>query len=307
MKSRFGLVLCLLLMLGSLWSCRKTTERIVPNNQAPWYDGVPTVLVENYVNRLFIDLLGREPIDSEMDEHVAFLRAGNLSIPTREALITRLQTDTVPVAGDSSYASVYYRRLYEQMKVRLIEGASDGYINGEIGILRQGAVVDSLNGDSTAMRSKQAEMLKFENILRSQWDYRYGLINLDSMCAWMVNNAIYDFINMNSFNFINATFDNLYFRFPTQSEFQRAYVMVDASQPASLFGQTGNHKDDYIRIVIGQREFWQGLVIWAYKTMLARDPGSAEIFQAMQQLNQGRDFHLSLRNILKTDEYANFR
>lgn len=307
MKRQFGLVVCFWMMLVVLGSCRKTTERIVPNNQAPWYDGVPTVLVENYVNRLFIDLLGREPIDIEMDEHVAFLRAGNLSLSTREALITRLQTDTLPVAGDSSYTSVYYRRLYEQMKVRLIEGASDGYINGEIGILRQGVVVDSLNGDSTAMRQKQAEMAKFENILRSQWDYRYGLINLDSMCAWMVNNAIYDFINMNSFNFINATFDNLYFRFPTQSEFQRAYVMVDASQPASLFGQTGSHKGDYIRIIMGQREFWQGLVIWAYKTMLARDPGSAEVFQAMQQLQQGRDFHLTLRNILKTDEYANFR
>lgn len=306
MRIPWGLVFILWLVVIAV-GCKKTTERIVPNNQAPWYDGVPTVLVENYVNRLFIDLLGREPIDSEMDEHVAFLRAGNLSLSTREALITRLQTDTLPVAGDSSYASVYYKRLYEQMKVRLIEGASDGYINGEIGILRQGVVVDSLNGDSTAMRQKQAEMAKFENILRSQWDYRYGLINLDSMCAWMVNNAIYDFINMNSFNFINATFDNLYFRFPTQSEFQRAYVMVDASQPASLFGQTGSHKGDYIRIIMGQREFWQGLVIWAYKTMLARDPGSAEVFQAMQQLQQARDFHLTLRNILKTDEYANFR
>lgn len=307
MKKLLGLVCLLVLGVVVLSSCRKTTERIVPNNQAPWYDGVPTVLVENYVNRLFIDLLGREPIDSEMAEHVAFLRDGNLSIATREALITRLQTDTVPMAGDSSYTSVYFKRLYEQMKVRLIEGASDAYIQGEIGILRQGALVDSLNGDSAAVNRKRAEMLKFEKVLYSQWEYRYGLINLDSMSAWMVNNAIYDFINMNSFNFINATFDNLYFRFPTQSEFERAYVMVDGMQPSSLFGQNGSHKNDYIRIIVGQREFWQGLVIWAYKTMLARDPGSAEVFQAMQQLNQNRDFHLTLRNILKTDEYANFR
>lgn len=306
MRIPWGLVFIVLLVAIAI-GCKKTTERIVPNNQAPWYDGVPTVLVENYVNRLFIDLLGREPIDSEMDEHVAFLRAGNLSLDARAALITRIQTDTLPVAGDSSYASVYYKRLYEQMKVRLLEGVSDASLNQEIGILRQGAVVDSLNGDSTAMRQKQAEMRKYENVLRSQWDYRYGLVNLDSMCAWMVNNGVYDFINMNSFNFINATFDNLYFRFPTQSEFERAYEMVDASEQASLFGQTGSNKDDYIRIVVAQREFWQGLVIWAYKTMLARDPGSAEVYQSMQQLQQNRNFHLTLRNILVTDEYANFR
>lgn len=306
MRFSWGLVIIIALAAFAV-GCRKTTERIVPNNQAPWYDGVPTVLVENYVNRLFIDLLGREPIDAEMDEHVAFLRAGNLSLDARAALITRIQTDTLPVAGDSSYASVYYKRLYEQMKVRLLEGVSDANLNQEIGILRQGAVVDSLNGDSTAMREKQALMRKFELVLQSQWDYRYGLQNLDTVCARMVDNPVYDFINMNSFNFINATFDNLYFRFPTQSEFERAYEMVDASEPASLFGQTGSNKDDYIRIVVAQREFWQGLVIWAYKTMLARDPASAEVYQAMQQLQQNRNFHLTLRNILVTDEYANFR
>ena len=183
MRIPWGLVFIVWLVAIAA-GCKKTTERMVPNNQAPWYDGVPTVLVENYVNRLFIDLLGREPIDSEMDEHVAFLRAGNLSLDARAALITRIQTDTLPVAGDSSYASVYYKRLYEQMKVRLLEGVSDASLNQEIGILRQGAVVDSLNGDSTAMREKQALMRKFELVLQSQWDYRYGLQNLDTPTRW---------------------------------------------------------------------------------------------------------------------------
>ncbi len=306
MSGRFGLVISLLwaFLLGG---CTKTVEKVVPDNIAPWYDGVPTVLVENYVNRLFIDLLGREPIDSEMVIYVNFLKDSSLSISSRNRLVQQLQFDTVPAAGDSSYQSIYFKRLYEQMKVRLIEGASDGYLQGEIGILRQGALVDSLNGDSTAMQRKQAEMLKYERILQSQWDYRYGNINLDSMCAYLVNNAVYDFINMNSFNFINATFDNLYFRYPSQSEFERAYAMVDASNPASLFGMAGSNKDEYIDIIIAQREFWQGLVIWGYKTMLARDPNSAEVYQAMQALMSDRDFHKVLRTILITDEYANFR
>ena len=47
-------------------SCRKESQRIVPETPVPYYAGIPTVLVENYVNRLFIDLIGREPIDSEM-------------------------------------------------------------------------------------------------------------------------------------------------------------------------------------------------------------------------------------------------
>jgi hypothetical protein len=305
MKNSFGLVglLCLVLFCA----CSKTTERIVPNNEAPYYDGIPTVLIENYVNRIYIDLLGREPIDSEMVIQVQFLRDGSLSMNSRSELIQRLQTDTQPAAGDSSYTSVYFKRLYEQMKVRLIEGASDGYMQGEIGIIRFGATVDSLNGDTAAYNRKMAEIAKFQRVIDSQWHYRAGNFNLDSMCAYMVNNPVYDFINMNSFNFINATFDNLYFRFPSQSEFERAYQMVDGSQPASLFGMSGTHKDDYINIIVAQREFWQGLIVWAYKTMLARDPNTTELYEAMKQLYVNRNFHETLRLILMTDEYANFR
>ena len=47
--------------------------------------------------------------------------------------------------------------------------------------------------------------------------------------------------------------------------------MVDASTPQSLFGRTGSNKDEYINIVIAQRELYQGLIIWCYKTLMARD------------------------------------
>jgi hypothetical protein len=306
MQMRLGLVFSMIAVVALL-GCRKTTQVVVPDNVAPWYDGIPTVLVENYVNRLFIDLQGREPIDSEMVIHVEYLRSNNLSISSRAALIEQLQFDTIPAAGDSSYQSIYFKRLYEQMKVRLIEGASDGYLQGEIGIIRFGATVDSLNGDTAAYNRKMAEIAKFQRVIDSQWHYRAGTYNLDSMCAYMVNNPVYDFINMNSFNFINATFDNLYFRYPTQSEFERAYVMVDAEEPASLFGRSGTSKNDYINIIVSQNEFWQGLIIWAYKTLLARDPNTTELYVAMQELKSTGDFHSVQRKILMTDEYANFR
>jgi hypothetical protein len=296
-----------MLAVMALFGCRKTTQVVVPDNVAPWYDGIPTVLVENYINRLFIDLQGREPIDSEMVIHVEYLRSNNLSLSSRAALIEQLQFDTIPAAGDSSYQSIYFKRLYEQMKVRLIEGASDAYLEGEIGVIRFNAILDSLNGDMAGYNRNMAEIAKFQRVLDSQWHYRAGTYNLDSMCAYLVNNPVYDFINMNSFNFINATFDNLYFRFPTQSEFERAYVMVDAEEPASLFGRSGTSKNDYINIIVSQNEFWQGLIIWAYKTLMARDPNTTELYLAMQELKSTGDFHSIQRKILMTDEYANFR
>jgi hypothetical protein len=82
--------------------------------------------------------------------------------------------------------------------------------------------------------------------------------------------------------------------------------MVDASQPSTLFGRSGSNKSDYIQIVVAQREFWQGWVVWAYKTLLARDPSTSELYAALLQLNADRNFHTTLLNILISDEYAHF-
>jgi hypothetical protein len=295
-----------LLLLFSL-SCRKSSQVLVPDNQVPYYDGIPTVLVENYVNRLFIDLIGREPVDSEMVEAVQFLRARSLAMDARDSLVRRLMFNPEPVVGDSSYQYFYFQRFYELMKIRLIEGASDSYISGEIGIIYFGYVIDSLNGDTASMARRRIEMDKYQRIIDCQLQLRYGEITIDSVCQRMVNNPIYDFINMNSFNFINATFDNLFYRYPTTSEFDRAYAMVDAETSASLFGMTGTNKKEYIDILIRQRELYQGIIIWCYQTLMAREPNTSEVYTLLQPFMNSRNVQDVQRKILITDEYANFR
>ena len=39
-----------------LFSCEKDLN-VLPDNNAPYYDGVSDVLIRNYVNRIFIDYL----------------------------------------------------------------------------------------------------------------------------------------------------------------------------------------------------------------------------------------------------------
>ena len=50
-------------------SCK---ERIILFQIHVYYGEILTIL-ENYVNRCYIDLLGREPLDDEMIEDVQFL------------------------------------------------------------------------------------------------------------------------------------------------------------------------------------------------------------------------------------------
>ena len=53
------------------------------------------------------------------------------------------------------------------------------------------------------------EYNKLNDILKSEIQYRNGLISVSEYHRRMVYNSIYDDINMNTFNYINAIFDNL--------------------------------------------------------------------------------------------------
>jgi ABC-type sugar transport system ATPase subunit len=82
--------------------------------------------------------------------------------------------------------------------------------------------------------------------------------------------------------------------------------MVDANESHILFGQPGQNKGDYINILVNSYEFKEGLIRWAYKTFMARDATSAEVNELIQDLNTTLDFPRMQKEILKTDEYANF-
>jgi hypothetical protein len=287
-------------------SCKKD-DNFIPDNDAPYYGAVPTVQIENYINRSFIDLIGREPLDAEMDYYVLYLRSRDLQEDARDSMLYVLQNDTQFIAGDTSYRRAYYQRVYDLSKTRFIEGASDAYIQGEIGILSFGVQVDTLNGDYASASEKMLAMQRLQNIIDSRTRYMNGEITLDSMCGYMLNNSIYDFINMNSFNFVNASFDDLYWRYPTQSEFMAGFSMVEFNQSEMLFGMSGTNKSDYLQILLQQTEMKEGNVIWAYQTLLARTPTTTETVKALTDFIQDNDYQKLQRKLMVTDEYAGFK
>ncbi len=299
---KYALFALLLIVVAS--SCKK--GELVPDNNAPYYDGVPTVKVQNYVNRLYIDLIGREPLDTEMINDVATLRAENLSMESRDLLITKLQTDTNYIAGDSSYFVAYYQRLYNLFKFRLLEGASDAEIDVYMGLSQNDIFSDSLNGDSLGMQRAKLEVAKYQRVKAIPFELRSGVIDIRTAYARLLNNGVYDFINMNSFNFVRASFNDLFGRYPTQNEFDNSFAMVDANESRIVLGQPGQNKGDFINILVNATEFKEGLIRWAYKTFMARDATTAEVNALMQDFTTTLNFPRMQKEILKTDEYANF-
>ena len=276
------------LFLISALSCTKKETIILDDNQPPIVNYVPAIKIENYINRIFIDLLGREPLDSEMQAEVAALRADTLSVEAREALIIKLQTSTDFIEGDTSYQRAFAQHMYNLSKVRCIEGAS----NAEIRTFFNNA--------------SEADSSRLFKVLNSRRDFQNGDIQIHEMFARMIHNLVYDQINMNSFNFVNATFDNLLWRFPTDSEFKAGFDMVEFQLPQTLFNEAGENKTDYVEILTESREMFEGILIWTYQQLLARRPTTEETFFLLEDFFQHRDLRLIQRHIMVKDEYANF-
>ncbi|MFN4123579.1 MAG: hypothetical protein ACK4GL_09795 [Flavobacteriales bacterium] len=300
---RFFYVLVGCLILFS--SCQEEIV-VMPDNQIPDYSKVPTVKIRNYVNRIFIDLIGREPNNIEMDQEVARLRSANLSNESRKSLIEMLMSSTEYVEGDSSYQLAYFKRIYELSKIRFLEGASDQYIQDERNIFLQRYLSDSLGGNMVSASEALLEANNLKNVVESRLRYQQGEINIMQMYAYMLQNSIYDFINMNAFNFVNAAFNDLLFRFPTQTEFLIAYEMVENDQAGTLFQMPGINKSDFIQIMINAREAHQGVIIWLYTTLLARQPSTAEIDQYLNAFFVNKNLQHIQTQMMMSDEYANF-
>ena len=278
-------LLALLLLISA---CSKELI-IVPDNDPPFVGNVSTVKIENYVNRLFIDNIGREPIDSEMQKEVQALKDANLSKEAREVLIDKLQTNTDFLVGDTSYQQAYYQQLYTLAKIRCLEGASDEAIRGFIGIAE---------GES--------EINRLYAVLNTRDDLMNGNIQFHEAFARMIYNRVYDKINMNSFNFVNASFDNLLWRFPSKVEFDAGFDMVEFNRSNTLFGKSGQNKGDYVKLFTESREMFEGLIIWAYQQLVARRPSTAETVALLADFYENKNISLIQKKIMVTNEYANF-
>jgi hypothetical protein len=133
-----------------------------------------------------------------------------------------------------------------------------------------------------------------------------GVIKVKDVCARLLNNEVYDEINMNTFNFLRASFNDLFFRFPTQSEFDNGYDMIEYESPEILFGVSGQNKGDYISIMVNSKEFYEGMIRWLYQTLLVREPTTTEVYNHMTTFYADHDVQKVQNDILQTDEYANF-
>ena len=80
-------LLLVFLGIAILASCKKDDFEYIEGNTAPPDNTIESVVKENYVNKLYISVLGRQASDEEYKAGLAILNAGGLNDSSREALV----------------------------------------------------------------------------------------------------------------------------------------------------------------------------------------------------------------------------
>lgn len=279
---------------------------IIPDNPLPPYTGVSELIVKNFINRAYIDLIGREPLDDELERDFFFLENRALELTAIDTFLFRLQTDTTFLEGDTSYRHAYSWQIYSQAKSRMIEGEADSELAFDIWQLEQKYVKDSLLEDQLGMAFAKQEICNLQQVLNAFSDFREGNIQIHEVYRRMLLNEIYDEINMGSFNFVNASFDDLFFRFPTEAEFASCFDVIEYNKSRKILGENCQSKREYAATLTESREFHEASIQAAFLTLLGRNAHTDELFPLLSLYYESHDYAHIQREIMKKPEYGGF-
>ena len=282
------------------YACKKTTHEtvhenhVVSGNQIPNYAGVSTIQVNAYVNRVYVDLLGREADSTELVKANNIIKSGNYNDAARDSVINTVIKN-----------AQFYPQFFIKTSAVILNSTSKQDIIDEINLDTYVKQLSLQNSDTVTANALTVELNALTNLQQTDSLYRIKQIDINEFYRRFIYNYFYDQINMGTENFVKACFENLFHRNATANELTTSKTMVDGLSGSSvLFLQTGNCKGDFAYIVTHCTEFYQGLIITAYQNYLLRKPTDNEINAQVNGLTQTKDYLALIKSIMKTKEYA---
>lgn len=266
---------------------------IIPDNTAPPYQQITSIQLDNYINKVYIDLLGREPTDSELQNWNDDLRTSDLSMQARTLFLEEIMS-----------TRAFYQRLFQIYAQAFLGGVTIDDIAAYIALYTYQRDQFLLIGDVYSAQFIQVEIDRLTSLYQAEDEIFQEEITLNTLVARIAYNFFYDEINMGTENFVISCFENFLKRYPTDHELTMASRMVDGG-PATLLHSDGTSKLDLIEIVTNNPEFDQGLIADLYERLLSR-PASPEEMNAGILKVQEDGFEAAQISIMISDDYAGF-
>ena len=284
------ITLLYLFLLSSLFfHCNKQKEVIINNNTAPIDNTISTIKINDYINKLYILLLGREPSSTELQQDYTALRQGNVSTTTRKDLITSITTK-----------NGYHYHLFEIAGANILNGSDTASIR-----YRYQSLIDNItpNASQQEIDIAYVSINKLKAVYNIPAHLQNNQITMVECHKQLTDNELYDAINMNAVNFVTSTFTNFCNRNPTIYELENGVTMCQNSQEGVLFLETGYKKQDYINIFFRNNPYYEGQIFQLYKAYLNRIPTSDESNYLMNLYKNTSNYTTIQQYILSSDEY----
>lgn len=285
-----GYIFLLIVLITAGWSCKKEAELVeIPGNQAPPDYTISSVVKENYVNKVYISVLGREPDSTEFQSGLFYINQHNLSLADRQSFL------------DEVFAKPEYnQKLYETASVKLLNSYDTSAITQQIAIY-QFLLTDSAY--ASVFDLINMEIVRLQELKAVPADLNSGSLTTVGMHRRLINNYFYDQINMGTENFVVSTFQHFMDRYPTDNELQQGKNMVDGLS-AIIFLTQGTSKDNYMDIILNTDNYFESQVRELYLRYLFRQPDSEEMSKYTSEYKLDLDYKKLQKNILSSDEYV---
>lgn len=270
-------------------SCSKTNDVIVPGNVPPPDHTIDSSTIEIYLNKVYINLLGREPVGNEKSDGMMLLRQNNFSETTRQQFL------------ESIFAKPdYMNNLFTVANHEYLNDLDSMEIVGQVTLYN---LLLSQPQYAPFYDVLQYEIDRMEILLQTRHDLITQTIDYRQMLQRCTNNYFYDQINMGTENFVISTFQNFLFRYPTDAELANGKTMVDGNN-AVLFFQLGKSKTDYLNVFFSSNDYYEGQVRNTFRKYLFREPTSAEEAYYSEIYKQAGEYKSLQKAVLALDEYA---
>lgn len=269
-------------------SCKKEEVLLIDNNIAPPDHTVENITVENYVNKLHIALLGRKPTEEEFNSSLNNLLNSNLSESSRISVIQSIH-DQVQ----------YFENEFSIMRSNFLNNADSAEFAEAKWVIE---FAKSATSNQIEIDFWNAELLRIEPLISLESDLGLKTKTIKESHEVIVNNFVYDEINMGTENFVISLFQNFLLRYPTQAELESGKNMVDGKSDA-LFTEIGKNKNEFLSIFFNNNEYYEGQVRSNYLRFLYREPSADEISLLVSQYKKTGDYQEIQNYILSSDEY----
>jgi hypothetical protein len=270
-------------------SCSKMDDNVVSGNVAPPDTTIENVVYEDYINRTYILILGREPDSIEFASALSVIKPPKLSLPSRYQFL-----DTV--FNKPEYSS----NVYNKLRVELLNNLDTTEITFYITLFNLYLLDPTYQSSWPVM---QYELGRLTPLKSAPNEFANHLISYRELQSRMVNNYFYDQINMGSANFVITTFQHFLNRNPNITEQNSGISMVEGNN-AVLFLRGGASKDDYLNIFFNSNDYYEGVAVRLYSDYLFHAPSSVQMTAAAQKYKVSGDYVIAQKDILASDEFV---